>query len=110
MDYHPCLIATLIVALQILDMAAVWVCPVARGGVWAIHSLGEDYHPSITYPVQHESYNELSQPDRNIDCSDDLTSRTFGAGIEFFGAVFSLLNGGLSSELEQFDKKVSDRA
>ena len=67
-------------------------------------------HPHSRHIQDLESYNQSSNETRmRIHCSNDLTSRTFGAGIELFGAVFSLLNGGLSSELEQFDKKVSDR-
>ena len=68
-------------------------------------------HPHSRHIQDLESYNQSSNETRmRIHCSNDLTSRTFGAGIELFGAVFSLLNGGLSSELEQFDKKVPDRA
>ena len=42
-------------------------------------------------------------------CSNNLISGLFGAGIELFNAVLTLLIGGLTAENEQFLKRVNPR-
>ena len=66
-------------------------------------------HPHSRHIQDSESYNQSdNETGAKIHCSNDLISRICGAEIELFNAVLTFLNGGLSSELEQFDKKVSD--
>ena len=55
------------------------------------------------------SYNQSDNMTRiKIHCSNMISTQTSGAEIELFTAIFTLLNGGLSSELEQTGKKVPE--